>query len=74
MTPAPPPFNRISFVTLYRVQLFTVEQVADLIEQYIGDLPGGYDLCNVDIGDMVKEIDRRGMVCRIRDKPTEAHR
>jgi len=34
------------------------------------NLKGGcaVDLTQVDIGDMVKEIDRRGMECRIREK------
>jgi len=34
-------------------------------------LKGGVvqDLSHVDLGEMVKEIDRRGMVCRIREKP-----
>ena len=35
------------------------------------NLKGGctVNLTQVDIGDMVKEIDRRGMECRIRDTP-----
>jgi hypothetical protein len=32
----------------------------------------GRDLSEVDIGDMVKEINRRGMDCRIRDKRQQA--